>query len=634
MKLKKFLAVMVVFALSLSVFPVPVVAVAPVDEVATVGTPVENVNISASAVEVVALREECVKHFLLPDGTYKAVVYPYAVHTQDANGNWVEFGELATQHIGDQAAPLANFYPIYFDDGSGDGREVVFDTYITGSAPSANYGNADVAVLNTNVFAFFKTYIPNLPSGATLVAADLTISYYFEGTGIASIKAYEILHEWNETEVTWNSASQNHNKGVSQFPLSTRTVSSHTGGTASAPDTMTINITGAAKRWYAYDSENYGVALQYNSADDATMHINTYEGAELTRPFFTFYYSTDPDHMPDLFQLFIDHEMALPTEVERTDDGFFLLMRPLSSLLAQAGIVDIHTKIDATGPDAYGVDAFYDDWYLMAVGSLSGFTGYKYGLVKMRELEYDYVPPEPGKKAVSDQDEPGVSISFVALEDNLLISLLHIQTTFNNYQFYLNLVSVTGPGVGAYRHDADILMYFQRTDSKAPYLIADLFVEKIAYANDYGNTIHVSETIIDMINYCFEGVESYARITTALFENNLSAGYDVYNFQTHEITITERENLTYEEKIAILITHTCNVTVYSFAAEVQFHALAVTDYPYAAFGAFYERALRSDMGVGEDHESGIFDANYYNLDSELVQNQMNYHWNNCFCDCV
>lgn len=163
MKFKKFLAVMTVFALLLSVFPLPVVAVAPVDEVSAVDISVENVDVSASAVEVVALREECVKHFLLPDGTYKAIVYPYAVHTQDANGNWVEFGELNMQQIGDQAAPLANFYPIYFDNGTGEGQ-VIYDTYITESAPASNYGDSATAILAPNSIAFFKTYIPSLPN--------------------------------------------------------------------------------------------------------------------------------------------------------------------------------------------------------------------------------------------------------------------------------------------------------------------------------------------------------------------------------------------------------------------------------------------------------------------------------------
>lgn len=39
-------------------------------------------------VEVNSLREENVKHFRLSDGSYEAVVYPYAVHRKDSNGEW------------------------------------------------------------------------------------------------------------------------------------------------------------------------------------------------------------------------------------------------------------------------------------------------------------------------------------------------------------------------------------------------------------------------------------------------------------------------------------------------------------------------------------------------------------------
>ncbi|MBE6547455.1 MAG: DNRLRE domain-containing protein [Ruminococcaceae bacterium] len=41
-----------------------------------------------TVVEVEELREEYVKHFSLPNGTYEAVVYPEPVHVKDSNGQW------------------------------------------------------------------------------------------------------------------------------------------------------------------------------------------------------------------------------------------------------------------------------------------------------------------------------------------------------------------------------------------------------------------------------------------------------------------------------------------------------------------------------------------------------------------
>lgn len=41
-----------------------------------------------SVKEVVALRDESVKHFDMGDGTYQAVTYGYPVHRKDAIGKW------------------------------------------------------------------------------------------------------------------------------------------------------------------------------------------------------------------------------------------------------------------------------------------------------------------------------------------------------------------------------------------------------------------------------------------------------------------------------------------------------------------------------------------------------------------
>ena len=46
--------------------------------------------------EVEALREENVKHFEMPDGTFKAVVYSEPVHRKDADGNWQDIDNTLT----------------------------------------------------------------------------------------------------------------------------------------------------------------------------------------------------------------------------------------------------------------------------------------------------------------------------------------------------------------------------------------------------------------------------------------------------------------------------------------------------------------------------------------------------------
>ena len=68
---------------------------------------------------------------------------------------------------------------------------------------------------------------------------------------------------------------------------------------------------------------------------------------------------------------------------------------------------------------------------------------------------------------------------------------------------------------------------------------------------------------------------------------------------------------------------TANVTFNSFAAEVWFHADALTDW-LSILDSYYSKALRADMAIGEDNESGIFDR-YYDLNSDMVKAQIAIH---------
>ncbi len=71
--------------------------------------------------------------------------------------------------------------------------------------------------------------------------------------------------------------------------------------------------------------------------------------------------------------------------------------------------------------------------------------------------------------------------------------------------------------------------------------------------------------------------------------------------------------------------HTSNVTFNSFAAEVLFHADKLESWWNSIpFAEVYEMAVRADMAIGEDKESGYSEI-YYNLNSSIVQEQIQYH---------
>lgn len=69
------------------------------------------------------------------------------------------------------------------------------------------------------------------------------------------------------------------------------------------------------------------------------------------------------------------------------------------------------------------------------------------------------------------------------------------------------------------------------------------------------------------------------------------------------------------------------MTFNSFAAEVEHHAYVLKKYPDVPaidVGNGYNSALRADMAMGEEAESGFTDG-YYDLNSDIVQAQAEYH---------
>lgn len=81
--------------------------------------------------------------------------------------------------------------------------------------------------------------------------------------------------------------------------------------------------------------------------------------------------------------------------------------------------------------------------------------------------------------------------------------------------------------------------------------------------------------------------------------------------------------MTKFEKYTILILFTADVTFNSFAAEVKFHADALDDF-FALADKYYFATLRADMATDMKVINGYFDE-YYNLNSSLVQEQIQYH---------
>ena len=306
---------------------------------------------------------------------------------------------------------------------------------------------------------------------------------------------------------------------------------------------------------------------------------------------------------PSLFDELIDLESIHYSECDNTTDGLFLSTTSLADVLISKGVS--HLAVDNEGERTWEVSRYYDDWYIYATDNTSSPT---YGLYKMRETETDGY----------DGDDPGVTISFISFDKEKLIQCINSPTLSHQYELYSAINRVTGPGTENY--DDDLAEYFAEKASKGAYLIAEKYVSLIA-SEAQGGIIALSDNCIDALD------QSGGRISNALERINTDAGYEIFSEASYTLSISNISNMSIPEKQAILCCFCGNETFNSFAAEVLFHADAIyswrSDVPILG-DKWYGAAIRADMCVGEEYESGFYD-DYYDLSSDLVQDQITEH---------
>lgn len=227
----------------------------------------------------------------------------------------------------------------------------------------------------------------------------------------------------------------------------------------------------------------------------------------------------------------------------------------------------------------------------------------------MREQEYE------SNDNNHDNDDPGVTISFIKFNADLLMKCISDpDDQQNQLELCRNINYVTSDNDNP-RHHSALQAYFADANHHGAYLIAEQYLQFIGHfaENGYINTPN---------NY--KKLKSGHRVKKAVAALNEKAGYEVVT--DDKINIASPFALTEYEKYAILMTHTANVNFNSFAAEVVFHARALLD-AFSIFPSYYKRAIPADMAIGEEYKVagiGVFD-DYYDLNSALVQEQVNIH---------
>lgn len=315
---------------------------------------------------------------------------------------------------------------------------------------------------------------------------------------------------------------------------------------------------------------------------------------------------------PDAFHWLIDAECINASDIASTEDGFFLINKSLSDILAEKHIFDF--------PDSSGqllpCNRFFDDWFLYAVAGASGCV---YGLLKLREQEHD---TEDGSPA--DGDTPGVTISFISFSHEILLHSLSKPTYENKQALNTEINRVVAHK--EQKHHPSLKRYFVNPESQGAYLVASTYTKRIAsYAKN--GSFNVPECYKELVqrSISYKSNAKFARLPKFIDSVNQQAGRTICDHT--KIHIKDRENPDMYESAVILATHTGNTSLYSFAAEVEYHArflisLAKLKIPF--FGrSIYDSAIRADMTVGDTEFEGP--APFHRSDSRIVKRQKQHH---------
>lgn len=279
-----------------------------------------------------------------------------------------------------------------------------------------------------------------------------------------------------------------------------------------------------------------------------------------------------------------------------TDDGFIMCTQSLEDIFIESGLDD--TDVINTGTVTVSM---YDDWYLSGIVSADG--NYTYTLVKMREPE-------------DEQAGEGSAVSFVALDIEVYDEMIGKVDCWNNLstqdveRFYKNLENVTN---GKGDADINLLGYYKDPASDGSYLIADLFIDKVINSNlfnDEGNWI-CSNLYDNSVSWCQDKLDELEKL-------------GIYNKEDNMIHVEDINNLTKDEKSAIMIATTGNPDVYSYAAENQYHA----DMYGKNGGALDNHCIVSDAGVGESTAWMLYEGKFKKTSGKYYKEQIDAHGEN------
>ena len=315
---------------------------------------------------------------------------------------------------------------------------------------------------------------------------------------------------------------------------------------------------------------------------------------------------------PNIFKRLLSDMCIDEHDILGTSDGFYMVHKSIANILS---VKDIFDFPDTSG-ERLACGKFFDDWFLYAVPN---DNDYAYSLLKLREQEHD---TEDGSPA--DGDTPGVTISFISFDSERLLDCLADPTNENRKKLNTEINRVVA--YRGQRHHIALKRYFKNPESQGAYLVAERYVKTIAsYASE--GKLEVPDFYKEIVqqSISYKTSAKLARLPRFIEALNKAAGRVVCD--NEYIYLKDCEELTDQEVLAILATHTGNTSIYSFAAEIEYHArflttLAKIKIPF--FGrSIYDSAIRADMTVGDTEFEGP--APFYKETSKIVKRQYALH---------
>ncbi|MEG2822798.1 MAG: hypothetical protein RR869_09205 [Lachnospiraceae bacterium] len=296
------------------------------------------------------------------------------------------------------------------------------------------------------------------------------------------------------------------------------------------------------------------------------------------------------DTLPDELKPYISID-----DLAVTDDGFVICKKSMKDILLSAGFKLTDTFGNSTVAD-------YDDWYL---SSLVGEKDNVYTIIKLRE-------------PTDSKGNTGSSVPFISVDIQKLTLVLEKKAKGEKIpkeeMTALNTAIddiVNGTGT----ENEDLKNYFKNPESKGSYLLADIIVDKVAQdakANKNGTYTYQIPTSYD---------ENVKQCKARLDELEKSG---VYNKKDNTITLKDKNNLSQDEKDAILSITTGNPDQYSYAAENLWHTEAL-DLEHLPWSLKQSSAIKSDAGVGESNWADFYEGDFKDSDGVTYEEQKKYH---------